>query len=238
MVPTLALAALLAQADLGAPRLIAAGDGFETAAWSARRWFNAGLVAEEAKDLPAACAAFLAALSTQGDGVADEVYSRGAGLRLVRVLAGRDDDAATAAALLVAPARFSELGPLIRMLRRRVETGDGGLEEASGLLASVRVDRGSGRVALELETEAGSRIVLAPGSVAPFSAGDRVRALLKRTRGSATAGWEIIALGYANASGWRLLRVAGLDAASSSGWLGGPLEIPVEVRPVGTERRL
>lgn len=209
---TVALAALVGQiAAVDDSRLVFAAAQAGGAEWSARRLFNAGLIAEEGGSLFEACQFYLAARLTAGEGFADGLYAKGAGLRLLGILSVRDEDAATAAALQVSDGgRFSELEPVAKMLLHRLEGADG-VEVGSATILSVRFNKRTNRVLLELESDGGSaRIVDAGANIAPFSAGHRVRAMVRRIRGTASAGWRLVALSAEHAPGWQVLRVRGL----------------------------
>ncbi len=179
---------------------------------SPRRLFNAGLRAEETGNLALACQLFMAARLAGRDGVADKLYARGAALRLVRLLAGRDDDAASAAAVLIEDrGESSDLGPLVRTLLRRVQGERPAVEIVTGTLLSTRWTRATDGVLLELELDGGdTRVVEADAPVSPLSAGLRVRAMVRKTSGRAAAGWRLIAMGREQADGWQLIRVADL----------------------------
>jgi hypothetical protein len=119
----LALALFYAPAALAAEpaRLVFAAPTRAGEEWSARRLFNAALRAEERGNLMAACQLFMASRLAPRASFADVLYARGAALRLVRLLAGRDDDAALASALIIEDrGETSDLGPLIRSLMRRL----------------------------------------------------------------------------------------------------------------------
>ena len=179
---------------------------------SPRRLFNAGLRAEESGNLTVACQLFMAARLASRSGVADALYARGAALRLVRILAGRDDDAASAAAVLIEDrGESSDLGPLVRSLIRRFGTEPANLEMAHGTIIAARWNRATEAIALEVELESGeTRVVEAQAQIAPISAGQQVKMLVKKTRGHAAAGWTLIALARESADGWQILRVDGL----------------------------
>ena len=198
--------------DEGPSRLVMAAPVKGGAEWSPRRLFNAGLEAEERGNLVHATQLYMAARLATRTVFADDLYARGSGLRLLRVLAGRDSDAAVAAAILVAgSARASDLAPLVRSLVRRLHN-EPRLEALSGTILSMRYHRRTGRVLVELEDEMSKvvRIVDAEGPVGPFSAGHRVRAVVRRMYGDAEAGWRVVALAAGDADGWQLLRVRGL----------------------------
>lgn len=179
---------------------------------SPRRLFNMGLRAEESGNLALACQLFMAARLAGRDSVADVLYARGAALRMVRVLAGRDDDAASAAAVLIEDAgESSDLGPLVRTLLRRVHGDRPSVELLSATLVSTRWTRATDGVLLELELDNGdTRIVEADAPVSPLSAGLRIRAVVRKTSGRAASSWRLIAMGREQADGWQLIRVADL----------------------------
>lgn len=214
----LRLLLLVALLGPSAPALADAPSRFVVAAstradeQSPRRLFNAGLRAEESGNLARACQLFMAARLVVKASVADELYARGAALRLVRILAGRDDDAALAAALLIEDrGDSSDLGPLVRSLLKRFASGQAALELAEGMIVAARYVKSSETVVLELELPGGElRVVEAEGTIAPLSAGQKVRLLVKKVRGRAAAGWSVVALGRDRAEGWQLLRVDGL----------------------------
>jgi hypothetical protein len=207
------LAALLAASD-AQPELLAAASTRSAEEPSPRRLFNAGLRAEERGDLGEACRLFMAARLVPRLSFADELYARGAALRQVRLLAGRDEDAATAAALLLGAtgAESGDLGPLIGRLLRRFEPGaKRPLEQHTGTIVSLRFHRPSGHVLVEVEIDGGERrIIEAEGVVAPFSAGDRVAIVIRRIKGHAAAGWRLVAMGQERSDGWQILRVESL----------------------------
>src|SRR5262249_17872838 len=111
--------------------------------WPPRRLFNAALSAEEQGNKTLAVQLYMSARLAARDSLADELYARGAGLRLVRILAGYDDDAAAAAAMLVTkeagPKATTDLAPLIRTLMRRFErTDDKELTYLTGVISAIR----------------------------------------------------------------------------------------------------
>src|SRR5262245_33086245 len=69
--------------------------------WPPRRLFNAGLDAEQHGNLTLAVQLYMSARLAVRTSIADELYVRGAALRLVRILSGYDDDAAAAVATLI-----------------------------------------------------------------------------------------------------------------------------------------
>jgi hypothetical protein len=85
-----------ARADDGALVVAAPTRSAEEA--SPRRLFNAALRAEEKGDLLAATQLLLAARLAPRRALADTIYARGAGLRLVRLLAPRPRCSSTTAA--------------------------------------------------------------------------------------------------------------------------------------------
>jgi hypothetical protein len=194
------------------PALVRAADA-PTHAPSPRRLFNLGLGAEEVGDGGGAVARYMAAGLVPRSSFADALYARGAALRLIRFLAGRDDDAAAAVATLlsgddeVRPG--TELSPLLRSLLVRVEQE---LVLSEGILSSVRLDPHGGAILEILDGSGGARVVHAPAPVAPFSAGDGVRFLARQGAGGAT---ELVALGAVDTGAWRLLAVRGLGRAGA-----------------------
>lgn len=210
----LALALFYAPAALAAEpaRLVFAAPTRAGEEWSARRLFNAALRAEERGNLMAACQLFMASRLAPRASFADVLYARGAALRLVRLLAGRDDDAALASALIIEDrGETSDLGPLIRSLMRRLEAGKPEVELLSGTIASLRYVPKTEHVTMELELDGGDRRVIeAEAPVAPFSAGNRVTTLVRRVAGRAQASLHLVALGRERLDGWVLLRVRDL----------------------------
>jgi hypothetical protein len=187
--------------------------------WAPRRLFNAALNAEEQGNVTLAVQLYMSARLANRDSIADELYARGAGLRLVRILAGYDDDAAAAAAMLVtkeAGARATtDLAPLIRSLMRRFDRSDDKeLNYITGTIASIRVKpAGTALIELRLDDavkEGEKRIVVAEGPVGPFSAGDPVRVLARREVMRALTQWRLVAMSHAKADGWQILAVNGL----------------------------
>lgn len=218
----LAMVLVLVAADTSVawakPQLVRAAPVRGTRIQSPRRLFNSGLVEEEQGNVTRAVQFYLSARLSIRRSFADELYARGAGYRLVRILAGYDDDAAAAAAMLVSdeaesPAT-SDLAPLVRTLLRRLDDDGTGadLEVALGVIASVRYKPRTRQTVIEImaEEENERRLVLAEGPVGPFSAGDPVRILVRRDRSRAYAGWRLVAVGHAEADGWQLLSVSGL----------------------------
>jgi hypothetical protein len=218
---SVALGALLALssavADAAPDRqLIRAASVTGNESWSPRRLFNAGLDEEEQGDPVAAVRLYLSARLSQRQSFADQLYARGAGLRLVRVLATVDEDAAIAAALLVtaeADGSTTDLAPLIRTLLRRLDTSSD-LMVVRGVIAAVRYHKKLAVSVLELEPEAGDdrRLIIAEGTVGPFTAGDEVKLLVRRDPSRALAAWRMVAMGRGNADGWQLISVVGLPA--------------------------
>ncbi len=193
------------------------------AEWPPRRLFNAALDAEERGNLTLAVQLYMSARLAARDSIADELYARGAGLRLVRILAGFDDDAAAAAAMLVtkeAEARpTTDLAPLIRTLMRRFErTDDKELTYLTGKIASIRV-KPSGLAYIELDlddavTEGEKRTIVAEAAVGPFSAGDPVRVLARKEGMRTLTRWRLVAMSHVKADGWQILAVNGLPGAA------------------------
>ncbi len=196
---------------------------------SPRRLFNNGLSEEEQGNMTRAVQYYLSARLSARHSFADQLYARGAGYRLVRVLAGYDDDAAAAAAMLVSEIdpSSSDLAPLIRTLLRRLDDeGDGAdLVTKKGVILSIRyrVHEKQSVLEMDLDGDDEKQLILADGGVGPFSAGDRVRVLVRRDRKRAYAGWRLIAVGHADADGWQMLAVSGLpgDAGEAYGALLG-----------------
>jgi hypothetical protein len=193
--PTLVRAAPLRSGDVQSPR----------------RLFNTGLSEEEQGNLTRAVQYYLSARLSIRHSFADELYARGAGYRLVRILAGYDDDAAAAAAMLVSSddtTLSSDLAPLIRTLLRRLMDD---LEAKKGVISSIRYRAKDNHTVIEIEGQDDERqLILAEGSVGPFSAGDRVRILMRRDRKQAYAGWRLVAMGPAENDSWQMLAVSGL----------------------------
>ena len=199
-----------APSGLEAPALVRAAEAAPVAQ-SPRRLFNLGLGAEERGDGTHAVARYLAAGLVPRSSFADALYARGAALRLVRLLAGRDDDAAAAVACLVATddglRPGTDLSPLLRSLLARVEQD---LILAEGILSSVRLDAAGGAILEVLDGSGGVLTIHAPAPVAPFSAGDGVRVLARQRAGGPV---ELLALGQAEVGAWRRLAVRGLGRA-------------------------
>lgn len=208
--------ALLTASILGTPQgseglaLVRAADA-PAYAPSPRRLFNMGLGAEERGDGGGAVARYLAAGLVPRSSFADALYARGAALRLIRYLAGRDDDAAAAVAVLLSSQEAlrpgTDLSPLLRSLLARVEHE---LVLIEGLISSVRLDARGGALLEVLDGAGGVLVVRSPEPVAPFSAGDGVR-ILARQAGAGPA--ELVALGAVSTEAWRLLAVRGLGRA-------------------------
>jgi hypothetical protein len=193
--------------------------------WSPRRLFNAGLAAEDNGNKTLAVQLYMSARLAARGGIADDLYARGAGLRLVRVLAGYDDDAAAAAAYLVqreAGVRATtDLAPLIRTLLRRFDRDE--LALLTGTIMSVRVQKTTGHALVALHTEDGERrVVYAEGFVGPFSAGDPVRVLVKKENSRSAASYRLVAMSHAKADGWQILGVSGLPGEAGPAY-GAPL---------------
>ncbi|MCC7384137.1 MAG: hypothetical protein IT384_20000 [Deltaproteobacteria bacterium] len=179
--------------------------------WSPRRLFNAALRKEESDNLTQACQLLMAARLAPRLSFADELYARGAALRMVRLLAGRDDDAAAAVALLIGEGVESgELAPLVRTLVRRLS--EPGLDHFGGLIVAVRLERASRRVVIDLDVDGGERRTLeADGPIGPFSAGQRVELIARRLPGRPQIGWRLIAMSAEGADGWQILRVQRIE---------------------------
>jgi len=220
----LAILALVGQlATPAESRTVLAAAQATDSAWSPRRLFNAGLVAEETGNLTEACQFMMAARLTMRRGFTDDLYAKGALLRLLKIVAGRDEDAATAAAFQVArAARSSALDPMVKMLVRRLDRTDD-LASVTGTILSVRLDKRTRHLMIELEPDHGTaRIIDVGPRLGSFTAGHRVRALLRRVDGRARAGWRLVALSAERAEGWELMRVRGLEGAPVPSH-GGPL---------------
>jgi hypothetical protein len=149
--------------------------------------------------------------------VADELYARGAALRLVRILSAHDDDAAAAVAALIkeeaTDRTTTDLAPLIRSLLRRFEKESRDLSFMTGTIASVRVPSGSSYALIELNLDGGEgerRIIAAEGPVGPFSAGDPVRVLVRKDNTRASSSWKLIGMAHAKADGWQILAISNL----------------------------
>lgn len=174
---------------------------------SPRRLFNKGLAAEERGDNLDAVASYMAARLAHRTSFADTLYARGAGLRLIRLLAGRDDDAAAAVASVLADSGGSrpgtDLSPLVRSLLARVEHE---LQPVEGVLQSVQLLKAGGTRLVIVEAGGELQTVDATAPVGPFSPGDKVR-LLMRPREGAQA--TLVVLGRAGEGGWRLMTLAG-----------------------------
>lgn len=226
-----ALSATIAQAQSDQEKIVRAAPLRQDAEWPPRRLFNAGLDAEQRGNLTVAVQLYMSARLAERASVADELYARGAALRLVRILSGYDDDAAAAVASLIkdeAGDRTStDLAPLLRSMIRRIERASE-KEELSfmtGTISSIRVPHGSGHALIELRLndEGERRIIAAEGPVGPFSAGDPVRVMVRRDSARAAAGWKLIGMAHAKADGWQILAITGLpgDAGPAYGALIG-----------------
>jgi hypothetical protein len=176
---------------------------------SPRRLFNIGLREEDQGNFTRAVQYYLSARLSSRNSFADELYARGAGYRLVRILAEYDDDAAAAAAMLVSSdePHSSDLAPLIRTLLRRLMED---LESKKGVIASVRYRARDNQTVIEMEDGDDRALILTDGAVGPFSAGDHVRILVRRDRKQALAGWRLVAIGPAGTDSWQMLAVSGL----------------------------
>lgn len=210
MAASLALSlAPAARADDGALVVAAPTRSAEEA--SPRRLFNAALRAEEKGDLLAATQLLLAARLAPRRALADTIYARGAGLRLVRLLAPRDEDAALAAALLVDDGgASSDLAPLIRALMRRLDDArEAPVKVWSGVLTQLRYEARLDRVYAELELDGGARHLFeADGPIGPFSAGHRVTVMVHESRSVRGASRiALVAMKSDRLDGWQLLRV-------------------------------
>jgi len=200
------VASLVASAPSGtdAPALVHAAPT-EGRAASPRRLFNMGLAAEEQGDGLAAVARYMAARAVPRTSFADSLYARGAGLRLIRLLAGRDDDAAAAVATALAqddgPGPGTELSPLVRSLLAHVERD---LLSVQGILVSVRLDAQGGTDLVVVDAGGVAHSVHAIAPVHPFTAGDSVRFLARRV-GQAAA--HLVAMARSEVLAWRLLEV-------------------------------
>lgn len=177
---------------------------------SPRRLFNLGLADEEASRPTDAVARYLAARGVPRSSFADALYARGAGLRLLRLLAGRDDDAAAAVAFALArdgdAKPGEELSPLVRSLLARV---DRDLLAIEGLVVGMRITK-NGEAEVEVADAEGRRHrVLAPAPVRPFTAGDEVRVVARAHPDAPTAPARLVAMGAKAAAAWALLAVRG-----------------------------
>lgn len=200
---------------VAAPCLVRAAPASGSATWSPRRLFNAGLGAEEKGDPLTAVRLYLAARLADRHSFADELYAKGAGLRLIRVLAGYDDDAATAVALLVedeVERPSTDLAPLIRTLVRRLDPEEGReLELVHGRVDALRFRDADGAAVVEIGLADGTRrTIAAHGPIGPFSAGDEVRALVRRDRHGEWNEWRLVSMAFSKKDGWGLLAVEGL----------------------------
>lgn len=186
--------------------------------WPPRRLFNAGLDAEQHGNITFAVQLYMSARLAVRASVADDLYARGAALRLVRILAGYDDDAAAAVASLIreeaGERTTTDLAPLLRSLIRHIERGADKEEMVFmlGTIASIRVPQGATHALIELrlDNEGERRIIAAEGPVGPFSAGDPVRVVVKKDNTRAASSWKLIGMAHAKADGWQILAIAGL----------------------------
>ncbi len=211
----------LAQVAEASPTLVRAAPTSGTTVWSPRRLFNAGLAAEENGGSVEAVRLYLAARLAPRKSYADELYAKGAGLRLVRILAGYDDDAATAAAMLVEDearrSGYTDLSPLIRTLVGRLQDDAGELEIIRGRIDAVRYRAPDDAAVIRLKMKDGAmRVFAAHGPVGPFSAGDQIRAMVRRERHGHWAEWRLVSLSYAGDDGWGLLAVDNLPRSQSA----------------------
>jgi hypothetical protein len=218
----LAIAAVLsflaASAQAEEQKIVRAAPLRQDAEWPPRRLFNAGLDAEQKGNLTHAVQLYMSARLAQRVSIADDLYVRGAALRLVRILSGYDDDAAAAVATLIkeeAGDRAStDLAPLIRSLLRRADKAndDHELSFMTGTIVSIRVPSGASNALIELrlDGEGERRIIGAEGPVGPFSAGDPVRVMVKRDSARAASSWKLIGMAHAKADGWQILAISGL----------------------------
>ncbi len=175
---------------------------------SPRRLFNKGLAAEEEGDILGAVASYMAARLAPRTSFADTLYARGAGLRMIRVLAGRDDDAAAAVASVLASnggARpGTDLSPLVRSLLARA---DQELRSVKGVLLSVHLLKEGGTRLVIAEEDGARHVVRAAAPVGPFSPGDPVRLLVRpQIEREAT----LVVLGRQGERGWRLMTLSWL----------------------------
>lgn len=186
----------------------------EGRAASPRRLFNMGLAAEEKGDGLGAVARYMAARAVPRTSFADTLYARGAGLRLIRLLAGRDDDAAAAIATALAQDGGSrpgtDLSPLVRSLLAHVERD---LEVLEGVLVAVRLDAEGGTELRVVDAEGVSRLIRAIAPVRPFTAGDAVRVLVRR---GPEAVAQLVAMGPKADQAWRLLEVRSVPSLGKS----------------------
>src|SRR5262245_30870241 len=186
----------------------------QDAEWPPRRLFNAGLDAEQRGNLTLAVQLYMSARLAVRVSIADDLYARGAALRLVRILSGYDDDAAAAVASLIKEETSTDLAPLIRSLTRRIERSGEKDELAfmTGTIASVRVPNHASHALIELRLndEGDRRIIAAEGPVGPFSAGDPVRVIVRKDPTRASSSWRLIGMAHAKADGWQILAISGL----------------------------
>lgn len=221
----LAVAALLtfiaAPAQADEQKIVRAAPLRQDSDWPPRRLFNAGLEAEQKGNLVVAVQLYMSARLASRVSIADDLYARGAALRLVRILSAHDDDAAAAVATLIkeeAGDRTStDLAPLIRSLIRRADRANDEHELSfmTGTIASIRVPNNASNALIELrlEGEGERRIISAEGPVGPFSAGDPVRVMVKRDNTRAASAWKLIGMAHAKADGWQILAISGLPGA-------------------------
>ncbi|MEQ9498326.1 MAG: hypothetical protein RIT81_15745 [Deltaproteobacteria bacterium] len=218
--PALLFATLaFTQVAEASPTLVRAAPTTGTTVWSPRRLFNAALAAEENGGSVEAVRLYLAARLAPRKSYADQMYAKGAGLRLVRILAGYDDDAATAAAMLVDDearrSGYTDLAPLIRSLVRRMEDPEADLQIVRGRIDAVRYRPADDAAVVRLRLRDGSlRVFAAHGPVGPFSAGDQIRALVRREQFGQWAHWRLVSLSYAGDDGWGLLAVDNLPRSN------------------------
>ncbi len=175
---------------------------------SPRQLFNQGLGHEERGERTEAIRAYLAAGLGSKSSFADELYAQGAGLRLVRLLAGEDDDAALAVAIGLAGEVDQEepASPLLRSLLSRLNLERARWQHGKASIASVRYRTEDNLSLIELRKEGGKRqVVLAKGRISPFTAGDQIRVVLRKESKKALAGWRLVAMGYQSEPAWRLL---------------------------------
>jgi hypothetical protein len=210
--PLLAVAALEARAE--DQKIVRAAPLRQDAEWPPRRLFNAGLDAEQRGNLTLAVQLYMSARLAVRVSIADDLYARGAALRLVRILSGYDDDAAAAVASLIKEETSTDLAPLIRSLTRRIERW-GEKEELAfmtGTIASIRVPHNAAHALIELRLneEGERRIIAAEGPVGPFSAGDPVRVMVRKDHSRAASSWKLIGMAHAKADGWQILAISGL----------------------------
>lgn len=209
----LALVLAGAPAAVARPALVRA-DAEARPGPSPRRLFNMGLVAEQRGDGLTAVARYMAARLAPRTSFADDLYARGAGLRLLRLLAGRDDDAAAAVAAALASDGSAkpgtDLSPLVRSLLRRLERE---FLVVEGIIEGVKLDAEGGTRLVIRDGAGAEHVIRAPAPVGPFTAGDAVRVVARRhLEGEAT----LVALGHTESDAWRLMAVRGLAAAGAA----------------------